>query len=240
VTFDHKAVIDVTLKITDETFVIGAMINPTATIVNSQNQSSKLLNAGYRFEVLPQYNAAYGYILPDGFINPANGLQLKKDWTKVGATLKFKEASGFVFNATSLIKESANYRVEKLPLSNDPYTLEIKVPGHFEVHSKQHIGFEYKGELYGMNHYVNPIYITAGDVNQDHVIDVLDAIDIQNAWKTDNSAADINFDGIVDQIDIGFVQQNYLLQNKYVENPPAAKETHDGKTLESILTELGL
>ncbi|TDL71128.1 hypothetical protein E2R56_19090 [Rhodococcus qingshengii] len=239
-TFDHSAVVELTLKITDETFLTGTQINPTATIVNSQSQSSKLLNAGYSFEVLPQYNAAYGYVLPDGFINPANGLQLKKDWTKVGATLKFKEASGFVFNATSLIKESANYRVEKLPLSNDPYTLEIKVPGHFEVHSKQHIGFEYKGELYGMNHYVNPIYITAGDVNQDHVIDVLDAIDIQNAWKTDNRAADINFDGIVDQMDIGFVQQNYLLQNKFVENPPVAKETHDGKTLESILSELGL
>ncbi|MFP7299014.1 S8 family serine peptidase [Neobacillus niacini] len=240
VTFDHKAVIDVTLKITDETFVIGAFINPTATIINSQNQSSKLLNAGYRFEVSPQYNAAYGYVLPDGFINPATGLQIKKDWTKVGATLKFKEAGGFVFDATSLIKDRADYKVEKLPLSKDPYILEIKVPGHFEVQSKQRIGFEYKGELHGMNHYVNPIHITAGDVNQDNVIDVLDAIAIQNAWKTDNRAADINFDGIVDQTDIGFVQQNYLLQNNYVENPPAAKETHDGKTLESILSELGL
>ncbi|MEH7011499.1 S8 family serine peptidase [Neobacillus niacini] len=241
ITFDHTAVVDLTLKITDETFLTGTRINPTATIVNSQNQSSKLLNAGYTFEVSPQYNAAYGNVLPDGFKHPtSNGVYLKKDWTKVGATLKFKEASGFVFDSTSLIKERADYRVEKLPLSKDPYILEIKVPGHFEVHSKQNIGFEYNGELYGKNHYVNPINIKAGDVNQDHVIDVLDAIDIQNAWKTDNRAADINFDGIVDQADIGFVQQNYLLQNQYVENPPAAKEIHDGKTLESILSELGL
>ncbi|MBG9452380.1 hypothetical protein ABE67_24290 [Cytobacillus firmus] len=240
VAFNHTAIVDVTLKITDETFLTGTRINPTANVVNSQNQTSKLLNAGYAFEVSPQYSAAYGYVLPDGFINPANGLQDRKDWTKVGASLKFKEASGFVLDATSLIKSRADYRVEKLPLSKDPYILEIKVPGHFEVHSKQNIGFEYKGELYGMNHYVNPIHITAGDVNQDNVIDVLDAIEIQNAWKTSSRAADINFDNIVDEKDIGFVQENYLLQNEYVENPPAAKEMHDGKTLESILAELGI
>ncbi|WP_394139670.1 S8 family serine peptidase [Cytobacillus oceanisediminis] len=238
--FNHTAVVDVTLKITDETFLTGTRINPTATVVNSQNQSSKLLNAGYTFEVSPQYNAAYGYVLPDGFINPANGLHDRKDWTKVGASLKFKEASGFVLDATSLIKERADYRVEKLPLSKDPYILEIKVPGHFEVNSKQNIGFEYKGELYGMNHYVNPIHITAGDVNQDNVIDVLDAIEIQNAWETNSRAADINFDGTVDEKDIVFVRENYLLQNESVENPPAAKEIHDGKTLESILAELGI
>jgi hypothetical protein len=118
--------------------------------------------------------------------------------------------------------------------------LEIKIPGHFEVHSKQHIGFEYKGKLFGKNHYVNPIDITAGDVNQDQVIDVLDAIEIQKAWKTDNRSADINFDGTVDAKDIAFVQKNYQLQNKFVENPPAPKEKHDGKTLESILEELGV
>ncbi|MFY0762382.1 S8 family serine peptidase [Metabacillus dongyingensis] len=239
-TFDHTAVVDVTLKINQETYTTGASINPTATVKNSENQTSKLLNAGYGFEILPQFNAAYGYVLPDGFRNPANGLNEKKDWTKVGASLKFKESTGFIFDAASLIKERADYRVEKLPLSKDPYILEIKVPGHFEVHSKQYIGFEYKGELFGKNHSVNPINITAGDVNQDNVIDVLDAIEIQNVWKTNNRAADINFDGIVDVKDIGFVQQNYQLQNNYVENPPTPKEIQDGKTLESILKELGI
>ncbi|KON90437.1 hypothetical protein AF332_26200 [Sporosarcina globispora] len=240
VTFDHAAVVDVTFKINDEIFTTKASINPTATVKNSQGQSSNLFNAGYAFEISPQFNAAFGYVLPEGFINPAIGVPDRKDWTKVGASLKFKESSGYVFDATSLIKERADYKVEKLPLSKDPYILEIKIPGHFEVQSKQNIGFEYKGELLGRNHYVNPIIIKAGDVNQDNVIDVLDAIDIQKAWKTDNRAADINFDGMVDAKDIGFVKGNYLLQNKYVDNPPAPKEKHDGKTLESILKELGI
>jgi subtilisin family serine protease len=239
-TFDHTAVVDVTLKITDENFTTLASINPTATVINGQNETSELLNAGHNLEVEPQFNSAYGFVLPDGFINPENGLDIKKDWTKVGASLKFKESNGFTLDATPLIKERADYRVEKLPLSKDPYILEIKVPGHFEVQSKQNIGFEYKGKLFGRNHYVNPIHITAGDVNQDNVIDVLDAIDIQKSWKTDNRASDINFDGTVDAKDISFVQQNYLLQNNYVENPPAPKEIQDGKTLESILNELGI
>ncbi|MCP3739982.1 S8 family serine peptidase [Rossellomorea sp. BNER] len=239
-TFDQTAVVDVTVKITDETFITGASINPTATLINGQNETSTLLNAGHSIEVDPQYNAAYGYVLAEGFRNPENDLLEDRDWSKVGGSLKFIKSDGTEVDATSLIEDRGNYRVGKLPLSKDPYTLEIKVPGHFEVHSKQRIGFEYKGELFGKNHYVNPIDITAGDVNQDQVIDVLDAIDIQKAWNTDNRAADINFDGTVDAKDIAFVQKNYLLQNEFVENPPAPKEKQDGKTLESILEELGI
>ncbi|WP_369900810.1 S8 family serine peptidase [Bacillus manliponensis] len=241
-TFDHKAVVDVTLKIRDESFTLGASINPTATVINSQNQTSNLLNAGYNFEILPQFNAASGQILPDAFRTAKHSPVLeKKDWTKVGASLKLKDSSGLTFDVTSF-NENGGYRVEKLPLSKDSYTVDVKVPGHFEVQTKQNIGLEYKGELLGQHRYIDPYYIDikAGDVNQDNVIDVLDAIEIQKAWQTSNRAADINFDGTVDAKDIGFVQENYLLQNKYAENPPAAKETHDGKTLESILKELGI
>lgn len=236
-TFDHTAVVDVTLKVRDELFTLGASINPTATVINSQNQTSKLLNAGYNFEVLPQFNAVSGRVTPDAF-RASND---SKDWTKVGASLKLKNSSGFTFDATSSINDG-HYTAEKLPLSKDLYTLDIKVPGHFEVHAKQPIGFEYKEELFGQNLFIYPYVVDmkAGDVNQDNVIDVLDAIEIQKAWQTSNRAADINFDGTVDAKDIGFVKENYLLQNKYAENPPAAKETHDGKTLESILKELGI
>lgn len=239
-TFDHTAVVEVSVKITDETFLTGTSINPTATLINGQNETSTLLNAGQKIEVDPQYNSAYGYVLAEGFRNPDNDLLESRDWSKVGGSVKFIKSDSTVVDATSLVEDRLNYRVEKLPLSKDPYTLEIKIPGHFEVHSKQHIGFEYKGKLFGKNHYVNPIDITAGDVNQDQVIDVLDAIEIQKVWKTDNRSADINFDGTVDAKDIAFVQKNYQLQNKFVENPPAPKEKHDGKTLESILEELGV
>ncbi|WP_045518497.1 S8 family serine peptidase [Neobacillus niacini] len=242
-TFDHTAVVDVTVKVRDEIFTLGASINPTATVINSQNQTSKLLNAGYNFEVLPQFNAVSGRVTPDGFRTSKYSSVLNPtEWIKAGASLKLKDSSGFTFDATPLISVNGDYSVGKLPLSKDPYTLDIKVPGHFEVHTKQPIGFENKGELFGQNLYIYPylVDLKAGDVNQDNVIDVLDAIEIQKAWQTSNRAADINFDGTVDAKDIGFVKENYLLQNKYAENPPVAKETHDGKTLDSILKELGI
>ncbi|MEI4831363.1 S8 family serine peptidase [Bacillus sp. FJAT-53711] len=242
-TFDHTAVVDVTLKVKDEIFTLGASINPTATVINSQNQTSKLLNAGYNFKVLPQFNDVSGRVTPDGFRTSKYSSVLNPtEWIKAGASLKLKNSSGFTFDATPLIGVDGNYSVGKLPLSKDPYTLDMKVPGHFEVHTKQPIGFESKGELFGQNLYIYPYVVDmkAGDVNQDNVIDVLDAIEIQKAWKTNNRAADINFDGIVDEKDMAFVKENYLLQNKYAENPPAAKETYDGKTLDSILKELGI
>lgn len=79
-----------------------------------------------------------------------------------------------------------------------------------------------------------------GDVNQDNVIDIHDAIAIQDAWNTNNRAADINFDEVVDANDMKFVQENYLLQNEHVKDAPVPVESTDGKTLDSILEELGL
>ncbi|MCM3594817.1 dockerin type I domain-containing protein [Metabacillus idriensis] len=105
--------------------------------------------------------------------------------------------------------------------------------------SKESIGFEYKGVLYGKSTSVHS-ELTAGDVNQDNVIDVLDAIAIQEAWNTNNRAADIDFNGTVDSKDISYVKKNYFLQNSDVENAPAPTKTKDGKTLESILKELGV
>jgi Dockerin type I domain len=72
------------------------------------------------------------------------------------------------------------------------------------------------------------------------VIDILDAIEIQNAWGTGKRAADINFDGKVDAKDMKFVQRNYLLQNQHVDDTPSPRKKYKGKTLETILVELGI
>jgi hypothetical protein len=64
------------------------------------------------------------------------------------------------------------------------------------------------------------VHLIAGDVNQDGAIDVLDAITIQSAWKTNDLATDINFDRTVDAQDMVFVQKNYLKQNIEIPNAP--------------------
>ncbi|MCP3741886.1 S8 family serine peptidase [Rossellomorea sp. BNER] len=238
---DHSEVVEVTLKVQDEQYIQQAEINPTVEVTNINNGTVSVLNAGDKIKISPQFNRVYGNVLPEGFFVGSEGSEYldKKDWSKVGASVKLMDTKGNEFDASSSI-DNARYTIEKLPLSKDPYTLEMKVPGHFVTKSEEQIGFEHNGKLIGMNHGVNPINLTAGDVNQDNVIDVLDAIDIQEAWKTDNRAADINFDGTVDSKDIKYVQSNYLKQNGHVENAPEPKEEYDGNTLESILEDLGV
>ncbi|WHZ03821.1 dockerin type I domain-containing protein [Neobacillus sp. YX16] len=75
-------------------------------------------------------------------------------------------------------------------------------------------------------------------MNQDDVIDIRDALAIQQAWNKNERASDINFDGVVNAKDMQYVVNNYLKQNPDAENPPAPVEQIDGKTLQDILTEL--
>ncbi|WP_179887052.1 hypothetical protein [Bacillus sp. AFS088145] len=50
----------------------------------------------------------------------------------------------------------------------------------------------------------------------------------------------MNFDGVVDQKDMYFVVKNYGLQNDTVSNPPKAKTSYKGVTLDDVLSQLGL
>ncbi|MFF2446532.1 S8 family serine peptidase [Neobacillus sp. NPDC058068] len=235
--------VEVTLKVLDDHFFTGTSINPTVNVTDANNKTIKVLNAGNYLKVNPPYSRVGGYITPKGFYigDPGNGGYIgKKEWSKVGASIKLIDSTGKEYDATSSINEYAQYSIEKLPLTKDPYTVEMKVPGHFLTKKKVTIGFEHNGILYGKYQSIPSLDIIAGDVNQDGVIDVLDAIEIQKAWKTNNRAADINFDGIVDEQDMKFVQQNYLKQNKSVDNAPKPMTSYNGKTLETILAELGI
>jgi hypothetical protein len=49
-----------------------------------------------------------------------------------------------------------------------------------------------------------------GDVNNDNVIDIMDADYIKTYWGKEKREADINFDGGVDAKDMEFVKQLYL------------------------------
>ncbi|MGM0854827.1 MAG: S8 family serine peptidase [Bacillota bacterium] len=236
--FDHSAIVDVQVKVQDELFTKLDALDPTVTVTNSNNEAMDLLHAGAELAVNPDFNSITGFVSPEGF-DSGSGFNVKKDWNKAGATIEFKNSSGDVYNPSS-ITENGEYSIGKLPLSKDPYEVKIQVPGHFLTKNTERIGYEYNGELYGKYHRATNLKPVGGDVNQDNVIDIYDAIAIQDAWNTNNRAADINFDEVVDANDIKFVQKNYLLQNEQVEDAPTPVESADGKTLDSILEELGL
>ncbi|MEN1935030.1 dockerin type I domain-containing protein [Paenibacillus sp. 102] len=118
--------------------------------------------------------------------------------------------------------------------------MEFNVPGHFTVYKPFTIGFHEDGKIINQNKYIFYKAAIAGDVNKDNVIDVQDALYMKEKWGTNDRKADINFDGKVDERDMGFVKKNYLMQNPTVKNAPTAKENVKGQTLEKIMGTLGI
>ncbi|MGG0178467.1 S8 family serine peptidase [Gottfriedia acidiceleris] len=236
--FDRAEVANIKVKVQDQLFYPIGYINPSANIVDANGQAVKLLNAGKRFQLKPRFNRVQGSIIPEGYLVEGQSYTGYRDWTKVGATMKVTNGD-YNLNATNLITSGGRFNLEPLPLSKDAYTLEVNVPGHFITKETQKFGFEYKGELYGKSESTN-INLVAGDVNQDNVIDVQDALYVQTYWGTNKRSADINFDGTVDAKDFVFVEKNYLQQNLSVQNAPTPKKIYKNQTLETIKNQLGL
>ncbi|WP_088012434.1 S8 family serine peptidase [Gottfriedia acidiceleris] len=236
--FDRAEIVNVKVKVQDQIFYPIGYINPSANIVDANGQSVKLLNAGNRFQLKPRFNYVQGYISPEGYLVEGQSYTGYRDWTKVGAIMKVTDGA-YNLDATNLIRSGGRFEIEPLPLSKEAYTFEVNVPGHFITKKTEKFGFEYKGELYGKSQSTN-INLIGGDVNQDDVIDIQDALYIQTYWGTNKRSADINFDGTVDRKDFALVEKNYLQQNPSVQNAPTPKTIYKNQTLETIKSQLGL
>jgi len=239
--FNHSEVAEVTLKIQEKEFYTGGSINPTVTVTDASNTNIEVFNGGYSFKVFPKQSRVNGSVSPQGFYegDPENGgYPGTRDWNKVGAIVNIYDSKGTKYNAQ--IDAYGRYDFDKIPLSKDLFTVEFNVPGHFLTKVRTNIGYEYNGKLYAKNQYVTAPELKAGDVNQDQVIDIMDALAIQTNWGTSKRSADINFDGTVDANDMKFVQKNFLQQNKSVDQAPKPINKYKGKSLEDVLNELGM
>ncbi|PEL08097.1 S8 family serine peptidase [Bacillus sp. AFS017336] len=237
--FDRTEVVNVKVKVQDQLFYPVGYINPSANIVGADGKAVKLLNAGKRFQLKSKFNRVQGNIIPEGYLVEDGSYTGYRDWTKVGATMKVTNGE-YILDATKLIANGGRYNIEPLPLNKDAFTFEVNVPGHFITKVTNKFGFEYKGELYGKAYSTINAKLIAGDVNQDNVIDIQDALYVQTYWGTNKRSADINFDGTVDAKDFAFVEKNYLQQNPSVQNAPTPKKKYKNATLETIKSELGL
>ncbi|SFD18596.1 S8 family serine peptidase [Bacillus sp. UNCCL81] len=236
--FDRAEIVNVKVKVQDQLFYPIGYINPSANIVDANGQSVKLLNAGKRFQLKPRFNRVQGNIIPEGYLVEGQSYTGYRDWTKIGASMKVTDGA-YNLDGTNLIKSGGRFEIEPLPLSKDAYTFEVNVPGHFITKKTQKFGFEYKGELYGKSESTN-IDLVGGDVNQDNVIDVQDALYVQTYWGTNKRSADINFNGTVDAKDFALIEKNYLQKNPSVQNAPTPKTIYKNQTLETIKSQLGL
>jgi len=242
---DKVAAVDLTLKVKDTAFTTSAKLDPTVSITNTEG-TSNLIKAGYTWGLVSSFSELEGPLTAEGFLLPGTTNKYKNvDWPNSGASIKLTQSNGNVFDITpTLVKDVNRFAISKLPLTGDLWSWEFSLPGHFKVNLPMMSGFEYKGKLYGQEKILISNYFiknaVAGDANQDQVIDIKDALEIQKAWGTNTRSADINWDGTVDATDIQFVQKNYLKVNPYLNNTPTPVKQVNEKTLEDILKELGV
>ncbi|PGM58255.1 S8 family serine peptidase [Bacillus sp. AFS053548] len=232
--------INLKLKAKDTSFALSASINPTLSCTDELGKTTSVSSTGMDFQIQPTFSEIFGTLR--GY-----GVSLTPDWTKLGASIRIIDADGNVYDGTSSIARSGEYRISKLPITDKPFTWEMKLPGHFTMKRQIQIGFEKNGSTSGqlLMYYTGMAgvfwgYAVAGDVNQDNVIDILDALYIQTYWGTSNRNADINFDGKVDARDLGYVEMNYLQQNKDVDNAPLPLKKFKSATLASVKSALGV
>jgi subtilisin family serine protease len=226
--------VNVTYKVKDEWY--GGTLSPSSlrtSITDAEgNTQDMLFNAAPHFRMNPEARAE-GTIKAEAFMNPYNGDPATNiDYSKLSAEAKMTGVDGTVYEGT--IENGPGFDFN-LPLTviGEQFNMELDVPGHFTFHKMFKMGPHGNKDILFTT-------LEAGDVNKDDVIDVMDAVYIQEKWGTSDRNADINFDGNVDAADIGFVKKNYLLQNPSAENAPKAKKNYKGKSLERILEELGV
>ncbi|WP_129688256.1 S8 family serine peptidase [Gottfriedia acidiceleris] len=204
-------------------------------------QSPTFINKfGRGINILPTTSILEAGFLCDAFIAPGTlWHDYTKDYSKVGAEAYLIGEDGKRYDAT--INRSARLSIKNLPLINQSYELVVKVPGHFERHTKiDELVDSYEGQAVGKLKYIFYGTTRAGDANNDNVIDVLDAIYLQKNWGTNKREADINFDGVVDAKDMEFIKKYYLMVNPNNNDYKKPIEKYKGLVLEDILKQLGI
>ncbi|PEJ56535.1 hypothetical protein CN692_16990 [Bacillus sp. AFS002410] len=229
-----------------------SLLKLTATVKNDKyfNDYTKVTLSKANFTSLTDLKTASGRVDPAVKINATNSQILGTmngeavykvaatgpvklfDYSKMGATVKVIDKNGKEYAGKVL--DTPNFQVDSLP-SSDLLKLVLDIPGHFTLQKSFYIGLD--GQV-GEKKFINKKLASAGDVNKDNVIDILDAIYLQEHWGTNDRKGDINFDGKVDMTDMNYIKQNFLKENPTVPHQNQPKSTENGKTLQSIIESL--
>ncbi|EPD53716.1 hypothetical protein HMPREF1210_00539 [Paenisporosarcina sp. HGH0030] len=211
------------------------------TIDQSNVQTNNVYTYMESFKLKPTYSRLWGSLQFEGMLNPlTGGRNFAIDHRTIDAKVSVTSYDGKTVVDAPITNKTGSYIAGGIKADKNPYTVMVDVPGHFTMSKSIVLSYDVRGEIIGrdMSYLLSPG--KAGDVNKDHVIDVLDAIELQKNWGKNTSGSDLNFDGTVDKKDMDYVIKNYGLQNDSVPKPPKAKETYKGVTLDDVLIKLGL
>ncbi|WP_279663592.1 S8 family serine peptidase [Ectobacillus ponti] len=238
------------LPMVDVTITIPKMQDPNpassfrtvaSTFTSVDNAVTKPFTYIAPIDILPDFTSVTSYIQAEGF-KDAEGLMVRKDYTKVGAKVTVVDSRGKQY--PGVMDDRGQYYATGLPLTRDLFSVIQEIPGHLTMHNTFTDAFKVMdGQLYGIYKRLGTETMrtaAGGDVNGDQVIDILDALAMQEKWGTSERSADINADGTVDAKDFAFIEKNFLLQNPTVADAPKPTEKYKGKTLAMIKSMLGM
>ncbi|WP_341356940.1 S8 family serine peptidase [Rossellomorea sp. y25] len=235
--------VDVTYKVKDDADGGDVSIDQfKASYTDTEDTMKSVESITIPYLVERTHSVLKSHVNPEAFENPyLPGEPLTTfDYVKAGAKVRVTDETGIEYPHTLGSSTINYYFSSKLPITDKPFTLEVDMPGHFTVKRIFTVGLKENGEIKPFTETIYYNTAHAGDVNKDNVIDVKDALSIQSSWNTDKREADINFDGVVDAMDMHFVINNYMKQNPWMDNSPEPVKTHNGQTLESVLEELNI
>ncbi|WP_149156582.1 dockerin type I domain-containing protein [Bacillus sp. CH30_1T] len=178
-----------------------------------------------------------GDVMAQGFFGTDGSFDWQTDFSNVPISMKVTDFEGNVYDGE--ITRDNDFKV-KLPVTDVPFQMEVEIPGHFPVKSTFHVYEQREDKIVGTWRTLPLRKQDAGDINQDIVIDMMDAIELKNSWGTDDQNADLNFDGTIDAKDFELVEYNFLETDPGVENAPKPKDKYNGNSLEDIKKDLGI
>ncbi|PGZ88592.1 S8 family serine peptidase [Bacillus sp. AFS029533] len=188
-----------------------------------------------------KFSVLEGSLQLEGTKDPSTGEKIYSiDQSQIGAKVTVTSYDGKTVVVAPITSKAGSYIAEGLKADKNAYTIKVDVPGHFTMQKQLYLSNEVRGETVGKRLRYLLETASAGDVNKDNVIDILDAIAVQTYWGTNKASADFNFDKVVDKKDMDFIIKNYGLKNPTVANAPKAKTSYKGVTLDTVLSQLGL
>ncbi|MEH7356383.1 S8 family serine peptidase [Neobacillus drentensis] len=214
-----------------------------ASFIDQSNVETKnIYSFNELFDVKAKVSKLVGAVNVEGAKDPTTGQPISAiDHRTLGTKVTLTSFDGNTVLEGKDLTKGGEYTLDGIKVDQNPYTIKVDVPGHFTMYrSMDYLSDVVRGELVGKYFRDNLDMALAGDINKDNVIDVLDAIELQKNWGTNHTASDLNFDKTVDKKDMYYIIKNFGASNPTVKNAPNAKTTHQGASLDSILSQLGL
>ncbi|MEG2290628.1 MAG: S8 family serine peptidase, partial [Clostridium sp.] len=145
------------------------------------------------------------------------------------------------------LERNQEYYLSNIPASTKELRVVSSMPGHFKKAGKFVPSRDFYGELLGKSYYMagTEFYrsLLGGETNDDGVIDILDALEVEKYYgkKVDytKNPVDFNFDGIVDVYDMDFIVYNFTGYNEQIADRKEPAMSFEGRDLDDILKAVG-